>query len=337
MTQISQSQSPEVTPLISLVIPCYNEEAVISETIRQLKLFCAQLADLRVELVFVDDGSQDQTLDKLRQYALEDPRIRVISFARNFGHQVAITAGMDAAGGDAVVLIDADLQDPLDIVHQMIAKWREGYDVIYGTRTERRGESTFKLAAASGFYRILNKLSEVDIPLDTGDFRLMSRRVVDAIRGMPERDRFVRGMVSWVGFKQTSLPYRRAERFAGQSKYSLKKMLRFALDGIISFSGRPLQFSVLFGLVAALIGLTGEFFEFLLWIFATKGPEATSILSFAVIFLGGVQLVCLGVVGEYVGRIYNEVKRRPLYVVREYLGFEDCPPVLTRSPKGFSE
>src|ERR1035437_8022990 len=244
-------------PLLSLVIPCYNEADVISETIKRIRRFCTELNSLDVELILIDDGSRDRTRELLRGYAAEDSRIKVISFARNFGHQIAVTAGIDAAAGDAVVLIDADLQDPPEAIHGMIAKWREGYDVVYGTRTERPGESAFKLATARGFYRLLNCLSDVAIPLDTGDFRLMSRNVVNTLRAMPERDRFVRGMVSWVGFKQTALTYKRAERFAGTSKYPLRKMLRFAIDGILSFSTKPLQMSVGLGMFCALLALMG--------------------------------------------------------------------------------
>ena len=252
--------SEQKQQLLSLVIPCYNEEEVISETLKRLKEFCAGLQGLDVELIFVDDGSRDRTRVLLKGYAAEDSRIKVICFARNFGHQIAVTAGIDAARGDAVVLIDADLQDPPEVIHQMIAKWREGYDVVYGTRTERPGESAFKLATARSFYRLLNKLSDVPIPLDTGDFRLMSRPVVDTLSAMPERDRFVRGMVSWVGFKQIALPYKRAERFAGESKYPLRKMLRFATDGILSFSTKPLQLSIGLGLICAFSQRLSQFF-----------------------------------------------------------------------------
>jgi dolichol-phosphate mannosyltransferase len=253
--------------LLTMVIPCFNEEEVIHETMRRLGDFCAQLSDLDVELVFVDDGSQDRTRSLLKEYAALNERIRVIGFARNFGHQIAVTAGIDAARGDAIVLIDADLQDPPELVHQMIEKWREGYDVVYGTRTERPGESRFKLTTARAFYRLLNRLSSVPIPLDTGDFRLMSRNVADALRSMPERDRFVRGMVSWVGFRQIALPYKRAERFAGTSKYPLRKMIRFATDGILSFSTKPLQLAVGLGMVAASLALAGIVYSLFLRIF----------------------------------------------------------------------
>ncbi len=309
--------------LLSVVIPCFNEEEVIGETVKRLRAFCGGLVDLQVELIFVDDGSRDRTRELLRGYAAEDSRIRIVGFARNFGHQIAVTAGIDAARGDAVVLIDADLQDPPEVVHEMVAKWREGYDVVYGTRTDRPGESAFKLATARAFYRLLNRLSDVPIPLDTGDFRLMSRPVVETLKAMPERDRFVRGMVSWVGFRQVALPYRRAERFAGESKYPMRKMLRFATDGILSFSIKPLQMSITLGLLAAVLSLSGIAYALYLRVFTSVWVEGWTALMIAVLFLGGVQLVCVGILGEYVGRIYNEVKRRPLYVVQDWIGFSD--------------
>ena len=318
--------------LLSVVVPCFNEEEVIRETTKRLSLFCAELQDLDVELIFVDDGSRDRTRELLKGFALEDPRVKIIGFARNFGHQIAVTAGIDAAKGDAVVLIDADLQDPPEAIHQMVAKWREGFDVVYGSRIERPGESAFKRATASGFYRVLNHLSDIPIPLDTGDFRLMSRNVVDTLRAMPERDRFIRGMVSWVGFRQIALPYKRAERFAGESKYPLKKMLRFATDGILSFSTKPLQISVAMGMFSAGLALLGIFYVLFLRLFTSIWVEGWTAIMIAVLFMGGVQLISVGILGEYVGRIYNEIKNRPLYVVQEYLGFEKSGPALSRSP-----
>ena len=320
-------------PLLSVVIPCYNEEAVINETFKRLRVFCSGLDNLNVELIFVDDGSQDATRQLIKNQAAKDSRIKLIGFARNFGHQIAVTAGIDSASGDAVVLIDADLQDPPEVVHEMIVKWRQGYDVVYGTRTHRPGESIFKRATARLFYRLLNKLSDVPIPLDTGDFRLMSRNVVDALRSMPERDRFVRGMVSWVGFKQISLPYSRAERFAGESKYPLSKMLRFATDGILSFSTKPLQMSVGLGMLSAILSLVAILYALGLRLFTNIWVEGWTALMIAVLFLGGVQLICVGILGEYIGRIYNEVKQRPLYVVQEYSGFNQAGgPEMSRSP-----
>lgn len=322
------------TALLSIVIPCFNEEEVIEETVKRLNRFCAELSGLDVELVFVDDGSRDRTREILKRHAAADHRFRIIGFARNFGHQIAVTAGIDAAQGDAVVLIDADLQDPPEVIHEMIAKWREGYDVVYGTRTERPGESVFKRATARGFYRLLNRLSDVPIPLDAGDFRLMSRPVVDTLIAMPERDRFVRGMVSWVGFRQISLPYRRAERFAGITKYPLRKMLRFATDGILSFSTKPLQLSVATGMTCAFIALLGILYALIMRIFTNIWVEGWTALMIAVLFIGGVQLISVGILGEYVGRIYNEIKSRPLYVVQEYYGFDEKGPPMSRSPVG---
>ncbi|MEK8891422.1 glycosyltransferase family 2 protein [Escherichia coli] len=320
-------------PLLSIVIPCYNEEDVLNETISQLDMFCNKIQDLDIELIFVDDGSKDQTRTILKKYSSRNNKVRIIGFSRNFGHQIAVTAGIDASNGDAVVLIDADLQDPPEVIYQMIDKWREGYDVVYGTRTERPGESAFKLTTARGFYRILNRLSDVPIPLDTGDFRLMSREVVDTLRAMPEHSRFVRGMVSWVGFKQISIPYKRAERFAGESKYPLRKMVKFAIDGILSFSTKPLQFSVAIGLTSACFALVGIVYALALRIMTNNWVEGWTALMKAILFIGGVQLISVGVLGEYIGRIYNEIKGRPLYVVQEYIGFhEGKPPFYSRSP-----
>lgn len=307
--------------LLSIVVPCFNEQDVIDETISRLITFCNRLNELDVELIFVDDGSRDSTRTILKARALLDPRIRIIGFARNFGHQIAVSAGIDAACGDAVVLIDADLQDPPEVIHEMVALWQSGYDVVYGTRTERDGESAFKKATAKVFYRLLNRLSDVVIPFDTGDFRLMSRPVVDTLRAMPERDRFIRGMVSWVGFRQVALQYRRASRFAGESKYPLRKMIQLAVDGILSFSTKPLQVSIGFGMLSALLALAGIIYALVMRIFTDSWIEGWTAIMIAVLFLGGGQLICLGILGEYVGRIYNEVKRRPMYVVQEYIGF----------------
>lgn len=306
---------------ISIIVPCFNEEAVIDESYRRLTALRSVLVGIDVELIFVDDGSRDATLLRLRDLAANDGTVRVLGFARNFGHQVAVTAGIDAATGDALVIIDADLQDPPEVIPEMIAKWREGYDVVYGTRTDRPGESWFKLATARAFYRVLNRLSDVPIPLDTGDFRLISRRVADVLRDMPERDRFLRGMVSWVGFRQFALPYRRAPRFAGETKYPLRKMFRFATDGILSFSSTPLKVSVALGSFSAALALIGIVYALVLRIFTQMWVEGWTALMIAVLFIGGVQLISVGILGSYVGRIYNEIKRRPLYVVQERIGF----------------
>lgn len=317
---------------ISLVLPCFNEEAVLPETVRQLARMCDAAPDLAFEWIFVDDGSRDGTRALLRQLAQGEPRIRIVGFSRNFGHQIAVTAGVDAAAGDAVVLLDADLQDPPQVVLEMIAKWREGFDVVYGTRVERAGETAFKRLTARAFYRFLNRLSDVPIPLDTGDFRLMDRRVVETLRAMPERDRFVRGMVSWVGFRQTALPYVRAERFAGTSKYPLAKMLAFAVDGIISFSSKPLRMAISVGMAAAVLALAGIVYAVAMRVLTNIWVPGWTALMIAVLFIGGVQLICTGILGEYIGRIYGEIKRRPLYIVEEYAGFGEGLPAASRSP-----
>jgi len=307
--------------LLSVVIPCFNEADSLRETHRRLTAVAAGLPALEIEWLYVNDGSRDATLSVLRELANEDARIRVISFARNFGHQLAVTAGIDAAQGDALVIIDADLQDPPELIVEMVAQWQAGYDVVYGTRIDRAGESWFKLASARAFYRLLNRLSEVPIPLDTGDLRLISRRVADALRAMPERDRFLRGMVSWVGFRQVALPYRRAPRYAGSSQYPLRKMFRFATDGILSFSSAPLRLSVSLGIAAAGLALAGILYALVLRLFTDIWVEGWTALMIAVLFIGGVQLISIGILGAYVGRIYNEIKRRPLYVVDERIGF----------------
>ncbi len=312
--------SREVSPLISLVIPCYNEEAVIHETLRQLNELAESLAGYRVEFVFVDDGSRDKTRLILTAAATVDPRIKFCVLSRNFGHQIAVTAGIDLAMGDAVVLIDADLQDPPAVVVEMVQRWREGYEVVYGVRTDRAGESSFKRWTAKIFYRVLNRISDVPIPLDTGDFRLMSRRVVNCLKAMPEHDRFIRGMVSWVGFKQIGIPYKRLPRFAGESKYPLRKMIRFSLDGILSFSTKPLRIAMTLGLLSSLIAMAGILYVLYVRLFTQTWVEGWAGVLCSILFLGGVQLICIGILGEYMGRNYHESKRRPLYFIEEVIG-----------------
>ena len=307
--------------LLSIIVPCYNEEAVIDETVQRLQALAKTLKGTAVELLFVDDGSKDQTRALLKRHQQRDKRIRILGLARNFGHQLAVTAGIDLARGDALALMDADLQDPPEVIPQMLALWRKGYDVVYGVRSQRQGESRFKLASARVFYRLLNRLADIRIPPDTGDFRLMSREVADILRAMPERDRFLRGMVSWAGFRQTALPYQRARRFAGRSKYPLRRMLRFATDGILSFSTKPLQLSIALGLASSGLAFLGILYALFLRMFTQVWVEGWTALMIAVLFIGGVQLVCIGILGEYIGRIYHEVKDRPLYVVQESIGF----------------
>jgi glycosyltransferase involved in cell wall biosynthesis len=313
--------------LISIVVPCFNEEAVIEATYRQLVEALARVDQADFEFVFVDDGSRDRTLSLLRGLQNSDPRLRIIAFSRNFGHQIAVTAGLEHAAGDAVVLIDADLQDPPEVILEMVSCWRRGADVAYGARAERAGETAFKLWTAKAFYRIINRVSDVDIPLDTGDFRLMDRKVVDALLSMPERDRFVRGMVAWLGFRQEPVPYKRASRFAGVTKYPLRKMIRFATDGILSFSLAPLRLATWVGFAVAGLALVGIVYALLLRILTDIWVPGWTLLFIVCSLHGGAQLVFLGVLGEYVGRTYGEAKRRPLYVVRERLGFASPVPV----------
>ncbi|MEN3753678.1 glycosyltransferase family 2 protein [Mangrovibacter sp. SLW1] len=271
---------------ISIVVPCYNEEDVIEITAKRLLGFIDQHKKFEFELIFINDGSSDHTEDKLSALSDIHQVIKMASFSRNFGHQIAVSAGIDLASGDAVVLIDADLQDPPEVIDKMIDKWLEGYDVVYGTRTDRPGESRFKLLTAKYFYRTLNKMSEVPIPLDTGDFRLMDRKVVEQLKNMPEKSRFVRGMVSWVGFRQTSVNYRRSERFAGESKYPLKKMIKFAFDGILSFSKKPLQLSILFGFACSLIALMGIVYSVYIRLMTNEWVEGWATIFIAILFLG---------------------------------------------------
>jgi dolichol-phosphate mannosyltransferase len=308
-------------PVLSVVVPCANEEQVLRETNLRLIAALDQISP-NFEIVYVDDGSTDSTPDLLREMRLQESRIRVLRFSRNFGHQVAITAGLEHTRGDAVVIIDADLQDPPEVIREFVNKWMEGYDVVYGVRSEREGETAFKLWTAKLFYRCISRLSDTAIPLDTGDFRLMDRGVVDALLAMPERDRFVRGMVSWLGYSQAAVPYRRAPRFAGNTKFSLFKMVRFATDGIVSFSILPLRLATWIGFAASGVALVGIVLTLVARFLGTGLVKGWTSTMIAIYFIGGVQLICMGIIGEYVGRIYGESKRRPLYVVSEKMGFE---------------
>ncbi len=318
---------------LSIVVPCMNEQEVLRKTHQHLVAILEQ-SPVNFEIIYVDDGSLDSTVDVLRELQANDARVRVIRFSRNFGHQVAITAGLEHASGDVVVIIDADLQDPPEVIPEFLAKWLDGYDVVYGVRSERDGESAFKRSSAKFFYRFFTHMSDTQMPLDTGDFRLLDRRVVDALVSMPERDRFVRGMVSWLGFSQTAVPYHRASRAAGATKFSLFKMIRFALDGIFSFSILPLRLATWTGFAASGFAIVGIIIVLLERFFQVPGlVKGWSSAVIAELFIGGVQLVCLGIIGEYVGRIYGESKRRPLYIVRERIGFEARNGVAARDPQ----
>jgi dolichol-phosphate mannosyltransferase len=307
---------------LSVVVPLYNEADNVGELLRRIRSVVAGLSSPPAawELIAVDDGSRDATLAMLLDEAERDPHLRVLSLSRNFGHQIAATAGLDAAQGDAVVLMDGDLQDPPELIEEFLEKFRDGYDVVYATRRRRAGESRFKLLTASIFYRTIRRLTNVSIPVDTGDFRLMSRRVVIALRNSRERHRFIRGLVSWVGYKQTGIEYDRAERFSGASKYPFSKMLRFAIDGITAFSEIPLRLATWFGFIVSAIAFVVGIFEIGLRIFTGYNLPGYTSTIFAILFLGGVQLITIGILGEYVGRVYDEIKGRPLYLVAENVG-----------------
>jgi glycosyltransferase involved in cell wall biosynthesis len=307
-------------PRFSIIAPVFNEEATLPEFYRRT-LAVAEALDGTFELILVNDGSVDGSQAVAKELAGRDSRVKVISFSRNFGHQIAITAGLDYAEGDAVVIIDSDLQDPPEVIPELVAKWREGYDVVYATRSERRGETWFKLATARLFYWMINRVTSLRIPSNTGDFRLVDRRVVLALRQTREHHRFVRGLAVWVGFKQTGVQYVRHERFAGETNYPLRRMLKLSADAVTSFSYVPLQLATYLGF--AIAGLSGVAIAVVvgLRLFGTAQPllgQATTLV--AVLFLGGVQLICLGILGEYLGRIYDEVKHRPLYIVGETVG-----------------
>jgi dolichol-phosphate mannosyltransferase len=306
---------------VSIVVPCFNEDLVLRELYSRLQGTVTILDNYDVEIIFVDDGSNDSTLEVLREMARDNANLRVVSFSRNFGHQVAVSAGIDLSTGDAIVLIDADLQDPPELIPSMVEKWSEGVDVVYGVRTKRKSESVFKKASAKYFYRLLRALSGTDIPADTGDFRLISRRVAEVLRSMPENDRFMRGMVSWAGFTQEGIPYERDGRFAGETKYTLRKMVRLAGDAILSFSIVPLRISVTLGLASSLLAFIGIAYAVFVRIFSNEWVEGWAFIVISVLFVGGVQLLSVGILGEYLGRLYLSSKSRPLYVVKEKLGF----------------
>ena len=306
----------EAQPKFSIIAPVFNEHECLSEFYSRI---CSvmDMTHSSWELVFVDDGSTDGSTDLIRALAKKDKRVQPVIFARNFGHQIAVTAGMDYSRGQAVVVIDADLQDPPKVILDLIAKWKEGYQVIYAVRRRREGESWFKLFSASLFYRLIYRITDVKIPLDTGDFRLLDRKIVNIMGSMRERHRFLRGMASWVGFRQIGVEYDRKERFAGQTKYPFSKMLKLALNAVTSFSYFPLQLATYIGFIAAGLSILSIPIVILFRIAFHEAFLGQATTLIAVLFLGGVQLICMGILGEYIGRIYDEVKGRPLYVVSE--------------------
>jgi dolichol-phosphate mannosyltransferase len=300
--------------LITIVIPVYNEIDVIDACYARLTGVMRALHGYDYELLFVDDGSRDSTHERLTAFYQQDANLRIVKFSRNFGHQVAVTAGVDLARGDAIVIIDADLQDPPELIPQMVQKWEEGYDVVYGVRKRRAGEGRLKLLTAAVFYRLLRVFTNFEIPVDVGDFRLISARAAAELRKLREKDRFVRGLVSWIGFRQVGIQYERESRFAGETKYPFRKMFKFAIDGITSFSSLPLKLASWLGYLASLLA-----FLYLISVFVQRAMgytiEGWATIMVAMLFLGGVQLICLGIIGEYIGRIFNEIKSRPMYVI----------------------
>jgi len=302
-------------PELTVVIPAFNEQENVEPMYRRLVAALENVVD-GLEVLFVDDGSSDGTWRAVSVLAARDRRVRGIRFARNFGHQAALTAGVDAARGRAAVIIDADLQDPPEVIPEMVARWREGYEVIYGQRVEREGETWFKKTTAAAFYRLMQRITNVRIPVDTGDFRLMGERALAAFRSLPERNRFIRGLVSWIGFRQTAVRYRRASRAAGETKYPIRKMVAFALDGITSFSFLPLRLGTALGFLVSLLSFLYIVVVIVLKALGINYPGYTSMMA-SILFLGGVQLIMIGILGEYLARVFEEVKGRPIYLVDE--------------------
>jgi glycosyltransferase involved in cell wall biosynthesis len=311
------TETKTVNPVYSIVAPVFNEEETLPHFYQRVVSVMEQLGE-PFEIVLVNDGSTDGSYAVMKQLHQQDPRVRAVDFSRNFGHQIAISAGLEYARGDAVVIIDSDLQDPPEVIPQLAACWKKGVEVVYAQRSKRPGETRFKLLTAAMFYRLIERITSIKIPRDTGDFRLLDRRVVKSLVAMREQHRFMRGLSAWVGFRQEAVLYERHERFAGTTKYPLRKMIRFSLDAVTSFSHVPLQLATSFGFILAGISLIGIIIAVILRLFtgAIVGQASTLIL---VLFLGGIQLIFLGVIGEYLGRIYDEVRSRPLYIVREVL------------------
>lgn len=308
---------------VSLVIPMYYEEEVANECYEKVSNVLKGLDKYDYEIIFVNDGSKDKTLEILEEVSKKDEKAKIISFSRNFGHQAAVTAGLREVTGDAIVIIDADLQDPPELIPQMLELWEQGNEVIYGKRKTRKGESAFKLLTAKMFYKTLNALSDVEIPKDTGDFRLVDRKVVDVINSLPEHNKFLRGLFSWVGFKQKAYEYERQERFAGKTKYPLKKMLKLASDGIISFSSKPIKLVGALGIISIVISIIILIYALISYIFQLNNLSAgwTSIMV-AITFFAGVQLLSLWIISEYIGRIYDEAKGRPQYIIDKKINFD---------------
>ena len=308
---------------ISLIIPMYYEELVAEECYKRVNNVLSNMKEYEHEIVFINDGSKDKTLEILEKIAENDDNVKVISFSRNFGHQAAVTAGLKIASGDAVVVIDADLQDPPELIPEMVKLWEEGNEVIYGKRKKRAGESTFKLMTAKMFYKTLNALTDVDIPKDTGDFRLVDKKVVDTMNSLPEHNKFLRGLWSWLGYKQYAFEYERKERFAGKTKYPLKKMFKLASDGIISFSSKPIKLVGVLGIISIIISFIILIYALISYACKLNNLSAgwTSLMC-VITFFAGVQLLSLWIISEYIGRIYDETKGRPQYIIDKKINLD---------------
>jgi polyisoprenyl-phosphate glycosyltransferase len=309
---------------ISVVVPCFNEEEVIEETHKRLSGVLNNLTNFQCEIIYINDGSSDSTLQKLEALSKQEPNTKVLSFSRNFGHQNAVSAGLEYSSGDCTVIIDADLQDPPELIKDMVTLWEQGYEVVYAVRKYRKGETFFKLLTAKLFYRTLQYLAEVSIPLDTGDFRLIDKKVCLVLSSIKEKNKFIRGLVAWIGFKQTGIEYEREPRFKGETKYTLKKMIKFASDGILSFSKKPLKLALGLGFITTLLSfLVGVYVLYGYFVSPDSLVKGWVSTFLAILFLGGVQLICIGILGEYIARIYDEVKNRPNYIIDKKINLRE--------------
>jgi len=302
----------------SIVIPVLNEEKVLNELYQRLTKVMTDIGE-SYEIIFINDGSTDNSLKIMKQLHTHDKRIKIIDFSRNFGHQIAITAGIDFTSGDAVITIDADLQDPPEVIPDLIKKWKEGYEVIYGIREKRKGENFFKKISTLIFYRLINKMTMINMPPDSGDFRLIDKKVVNNLKNIRENNRYVRGLTYWIGFKQIGVPYERDKRFAGKSKYPIKKLFKLAYDAIFSFSNFPLKIATYFGFIVSFLSFLYLIYALIIKLFTNSVIHGWTSLMISILFLGGVQLICLGIIGEYIARINDEVKKRPLYIIKEII------------------
>ena len=316
---VSSEEKSQHKKIISWIVPCFNEEEVIDETFERISRVCNSIERYKWEIIFIDDGSKDCTFKKIQSLLKKRDGLTCIRLSRNYGHQIAIQAGLNTAIGDSAIIIDADLQDPPELANELLEKWENGFDVVYGKRIDRESESFFKKSTAKLFYRLINILSDINIPLDVGDFRLIDRQVITAIQKMPEKERFLRGMVSWVGFNQTYIKYIRKKRYAGKSKYPLKKMITFALNGITSFSRKPLKISIYLGLISSLISTLGILYVLYIRFMTSNWVTGWAGLALAILFTSGIQLLSIGILGEYIGKIYIESKNRPLYFIKQSL------------------